>query len=81
MSFTKEQVLHALSHVDDPDLRKDIVSLNMVKDVAIDGDKIAFTVELTTPACPMKDMIRTACLNAIKISRNLREGNTLNFSI
>lgn len=67
MSFTKEQVLHALSHVDDPDLRKDIVSLNMVKDVAIDGDKIAFTVELTTPACPMKDMIRTACLNAIKM--------------
>ncbi|HET8572767.1 MAG TPA: Mrp/NBP35 family ATP-binding protein [Edaphocola sp.] len=65
--ITEEQVLKALSNVDDPDFKKDIVTLNMVKDVAIDGRKLSFTVELTTPACPMKDHIRNACLNAIKL--------------
>lgn len=65
--ITKEAVIEALSNVDDPDLRKDIVSLGMVKDVAISGNKIAFTVELTTPACPMKDMIEKACINAVKL--------------
>lgn len=65
--ITEEQVLKALSNVDDPDFKKDIVTLNMVKDVAIDGQKLSFTVELTTPACPMKDHIRNACLNAIKL--------------
>jgi len=65
--ITEEQVLKALSNVDDPDFKKDIVTLNMVKDIAIDGQKLSFTVELTTPACPMKDHIRNACLNAIKL--------------
>lgn len=65
--ITEEQVLKALSNVDDPDFKKDIVTLNMVKDIAIDGRKLSFTVELTTPACPMKDHIRNACLNAIKL--------------
>lgn len=65
--ITEEQVLSALSNVDDPDFKKDIVTLNMVKDIAIDGQKLSFTVELTTPACPMKDHIRNACLNAIKL--------------
>jgi ATP-binding protein involved in chromosome partitioning len=63
--ITEEQVLEALSNVDDPDLNKDIVSLGMVKDVKIDGLKVNFTVVLTTPACPMKDMIHKACVNAI----------------
>jgi ATP-binding protein involved in chromosome partitioning len=65
--ITKEAVLEALSHVDDPDLKKDLVTLGMVKDVVIDGENINFTVELTTPACPMKEMIEKACINAIKI--------------
>eukprot|EP01035_Chromulina_nebulosa_P009929 gene9929-13379_t len=60
------QVLAALSHVNDPDLNKDLVTLNMVKNIAIDGNKVSFTVELTTPACPMKDLIQNACINAIK---------------
>jgi ATP-binding protein involved in chromosome partitioning len=64
--ITPKEILQALSHVDDPDLHKDIVTLGMVKDIEIDGKKIAFTVELTTPACPMKDMIHRACENAIK---------------
>lgn len=65
MSITKEKVLEALKNVDDPDLHKDIVSLGMVKDIEIEGKKVSFTVELTTPACPMKDVIHRACVNAI----------------
>ncbi|HLS71734.1 MAG TPA: Mrp/NBP35 family ATP-binding protein [Chitinophagaceae bacterium] len=66
-NITEEAVLKALSHVDDPDLKKDLVTLNMIKDVKIEGNKISFTVELTTPACPMKDMIHKACVNAIRV--------------
>ena len=65
MEITKEEVLNALSHVDDPDLNKDIVSLGMVRDVNIEGKKVSFRVVLTTPACPMKETIRRACINAI----------------
>lgn len=63
--ITKEAVLKALGNVDDPDLGKDLVTLNMIKDVEIDGNNVSFTVELTTPACPMKEMIENACINAI----------------
>jgi ATP-binding protein involved in chromosome partitioning len=65
--ITQESVLAALSHVDDPDLKKDLVTLGMIKDVSIEGKKVGFTVVLTTPACPMKDAIRSACINAIKL--------------
>lgn len=65
MPITKEQVIDALRYVDDPDLKKDLVTLNMVKDVEVDGKNVSFTVVLTTPACPMKDMIHKACVNAI----------------
>jgi ATP-binding protein involved in chromosome partitioning len=63
--ITKEQVLEALRHVDDPDLKKDLVTLGMVKDIEIDGKNVNFTVVLTTPACPMKELIKKACENAI----------------
>lgn len=65
MPITKEQVLKALSYVEDPDLGKDLVTLNMVSDIVIDGTNVSFTVILTTPACPMKDAIQKACENAI----------------
>ena len=65
MSITESQVLDALSNVMDPDLGKDLVTLNMVTDIAIDGKNVAFTVNLTTPACPMKAEIERACKNAI----------------
>jgi len=65
MEITVEKVIEALKHVDDPDLKKDLVTLNMVKDVVVDGLNVSFTVVLTTPACPMKDMIHNACMNAI----------------
>jgi len=65
--MTKEKVLEALGNVQEPDLGKDIVTLGMVKDIEIDGQNVSFTVVLTTPACPMKDMIKNACMNAVKL--------------
>ncbi len=58
MSVTEEQVLSALRAVQDPDLHKDIVTLGFVKDVRIDGGEVDFTIELTTPACPVKDDLK-----------------------
>ncbi len=65
--ITKEAVLEALSNVQEPDLGKDLVTLNMISDIEIDGKKISFTVMLTTPACPLKEMIHNACVNAIRL--------------
>ncbi len=65
MSITKEDVFRVLSTVKDPDLGKDLVTLNMIKDVKVEGKKVQFTVELTTPACPLKEMIRRDCEKAI----------------
>jgi ATP-binding protein involved in chromosome partitioning len=67
LRMTREKVLEALSNVQEPDLGKDIVTLNMVKDLEIEGNYVAFTVVLTTPACPMKDHIKNACVNAIRL--------------
>ena len=58
-------VLKALSFVIEPDLKKDIVSLNMVKDIVISDAEVSFTIVLTTPACPLKELIRKDCINAI----------------
>lgn len=65
MNFTEQDVLKALSHVDDPDLHKDLVTLNMVRNIAINGNQLSFSVYLTTPACPLKDLIENACRTAI----------------
>lgn len=78
--MTTEDILKALSNVQEPDLGKDLVTLNMVKDIVIDGDKVKFTVVLTTPACPMKDLIRNACINAIHILVNKTAEVTVNFT-
>ena len=51
---TEEAVLAALSRIQDPDLRRDIVALGFIKDLVIEGGKVSFKVELTTPACPVK---------------------------
>lgn len=63
--ITKEQVLQALGHVEEPDLKKDLVTLNMIQDIHIEGNQVNFSVILTTPACPLKAMIENACRNAI----------------
>jgi ATP-binding protein involved in chromosome partitioning len=65
MNITKEQVLEALKNVEDPDLKKDLVTLGMIKDLEVDGKNVGFTVVLTTPACPMKELIHKKCINAI----------------
>src|SRR5947208_10184059 len=78
--MTKEKVLEALSNVQEPDLGKDIVTLNMVKDIEIEGNYVSFTVVLTTPACPMKDMIRNACENAVKLLVNKEAVVKVNFT-
>lgn len=62
---TKSDVLKALSSVIDPDLKKDLVSLNMIKDLEVSEAVVQFTVELTTPACPLKEIIRKDCTEAV----------------
>lgn len=63
--MTKEDILKALATVEEPDLKKDLVTLNMVKNVKVDGKKVSFEVILTTPACPLKELIRERCETAI----------------
>ncbi len=55
--LTEAAVVDALRTVQEPELGGDLVSRNMVKDLAIDGTRVSFTIELTTPACPLKDEI------------------------
>lgn len=73
MPVTQEQIVKALQTVEDPDLKQDLVSLNMIKNLQVEDNRVSFTVELTTPACPLKEMIRNACLDAIyqKVSKEL----------
>lgn len=66
MSFTSKEILKALSTVQEPDLHKDLVTLNMIKDIEISGDEVSFKVVLTTPACPLKEKIEKDCIRAIQ---------------
>jgi ATP-binding protein involved in chromosome partitioning len=59
------EILKALGNVQEPDLKKDLVTLNMVRDIVIGDNKVGFTIVLTTPACPMKELIRRDCERAI----------------
>lgn len=65
--LSKDKVLEALSQVIEPDLRKDLVSLGMIENLSIVDRKVRFTIVLTTPACPLKDFMRNACVNAITL--------------
>lgn len=78
--MTKEKILEALSNVQEPDLGKDLVTLNMIKDIEINGNDVSFTIVLTTPACPMKDMMGTASTNAIKLLVNKEANVKINFT-
>lgn len=64
-NITKEAVLEALSHVQEPELHRDLVSLNMIKDIHIDGKRVSFKIELTTPACPLKGKIEQEARQAV----------------
>jgi len=63
--LTKEQVFAALSNVQEPELHKDLVTLNMIRDVEIVDDQVSFTVMLTTPACPLKGKIEKESREAV----------------
>ena len=65
LSVSKELILGALSTVQEPDLKKDLVTLGMIKDVELGVGEVRFTVVLTTPACPLKEKIRKDCEDAI----------------
>jgi ATP-binding protein involved in chromosome partitioning len=65
MTINESDILHALSGVMEPDLKKDLVTLNMIRDIIIAEGNISFTVMLTTPACPLKEKIRKDCLDAV----------------
>ena len=62
---TKAQVLVALSKVMDPEIHKDLVSLKMIKDIEINDSQVSFTIELTTPACPLRHQIQKDAENAV----------------
>jgi ATP-binding protein involved in chromosome partitioning len=78
--MTEADILKALSNVQEPDLGKDLVTLNMVKDIVINGNEVSFTIVLTTPACPMKDMMQKASENAVKILVNKEAVVKVNFT-
>jgi ATP-binding protein involved in chromosome partitioning len=65
MALDQAQILQALADVKDPDLHKDIVTLGFVKDISINGGRVAFTIELTTPACPVKDQMKDQARAAV----------------
>ena len=63
---TEEKVLAALGGVIDPELNQDLVSLDMIKDLKIDGGKVRFRIQLTTPACPLQDHIEASARSAVE---------------
>ncbi len=65
MVVTPDQILNALRTVQDPDLKRDIVSLGFVKSLTVDGGRVAFQIELTTPACPVRDLMREEARKAV----------------
>jgi ATP-binding protein involved in chromosome partitioning len=65
MSDKQQQIMSALSEVIEPELHRDIVSLNMVRDLTVEGSTARFTIVLTTPACPLKDVFVERCHAAV----------------
>jgi ATP-binding protein involved in chromosome partitioning len=65
MLLTAELIKKSLSRVQDPDLKRDLVSLGMIQGIHIEGKKVSFKVVLTTPACPLKEVIKNNCIEAL----------------
>src|SRR5713101_7372806 len=65
-ALSEDQVLGVLKQVQDPDLRKDIVSLGFIRNLKIDSGKVSFDMNLTTPACPVKDQMRDQAVALVK---------------
>jgi ATP-binding protein involved in chromosome partitioning len=66
VALTEQDVINALRGVKDPDINRDLLDLNMIADIKVDGNDVSFAVVLTTPACPMKKKIRDDCEKAIR---------------
>jgi ATP-binding protein involved in chromosome partitioning len=71
--ITEKDVLGVLSKVKEPELGRDLVSLGMVKDITIDGGKVSFTIVLTTPACPLTEVIEQQAKSAVVGLRGVSE--------
>lgn len=78
--MTENDILKALSTVEEPDFKKDLVTLNMVEDIKIENNTVSFTVVLTTPACPLKDLIKSRCFDAIHSMINKDVEIKINFT-
>lgn len=63
--MNKQNILESLKKVMDPDLHRDLVTLNMIENIVVNETEVSFDVVLTTPACPLKDKIESDCRNAI----------------
>ena len=80
--MNEKRIIKALSKVNDPDLKKDLISLNMIKNISIDNNVISFEIVLTTPACPLKEQIKKDCLNELnKINNNLKYNITFSSNV
>ena len=80
--MNEKQIIKALSKVDDPDLKKDLVSLNMIKNISINNNVVSFEIVLTTPACPLKEKIKNDCLNELnKINNNVKYNITFSSNV
>ena len=78
----EKQIIKALSKVNDPDLKKDLVSLNMIKNISINNNVVSFEIVLTTPACPLKEQIKKDCLNELnKINNNVKYNITFSSNV
>ncbi len=62
----EQKVYEALRRVEDPDLKKDLVTLNMIRELQVEDKKISFDLVLTTPACPLKELIRGNCVKELE---------------
>src|SRR5712692_4932852 len=70
---SEKDVIQALSGVKDPELGRDIVSLHMVDKVTVEGSKVTFTLNLTTPACPLRTRLEEAAKDAVKSIQGVEE--------
>lgn len=66
MALSEQDVLNALRTIQDPDLHKDIVSLGFIKNMKIDKGKVRFDIEMTTPACPVRDNFKTQAMESVQ---------------
>jgi len=66
MSVTPDDVLNVLRRVQDPDLHQDIVALGFIKDLRVEQGRVSFAIQLTTPACPVKDLMKEQAITAVR---------------